>query len=105
MHRSIGFDYPEKTFTHLDLSSWELTPAAGAAVVDALLSGAGETTLRKSASGYALFERSFRDAPAASQWPLDSGVLDDVVITGGAGAIGLHYARELAAPPRGASSC
>jgi mycobactin polyketide synthetase MbtD len=96
MHRSIGFDYPERTFTHLDLSSRELTPAAGFAAVEALLSGSGENALRKSASGYALFERSFRDAPAASQWPIDSGVLDDVVITGGAGAIGLHYARYFA---------
>jgi mycobactin polyketide synthetase MbtD len=96
MHRSIGFDYPEQTFTHLDLSSWELTPAAGYAVVDAVLAGVAETALRGSAGGYALFERSFRDAPAALHWPLDSGVLDDVVITGGAGAIGLHYARYLA---------
>ncbi|OBK44913.1 mycobactin polyketide synthase MbtD [Mycobacterium sp. 1081908.1] len=88
MHRSAGFDHPELTFTHLDLPSWELTPAA----VDAVLSGAGDVALR----GQALFERSFRDAPAAAQWPLDSSVLDDVVITGGAGAIGLHYARHLA---------
>jgi mycobactin polyketide synthetase MbtD len=95
-HRSIGFDYPEQTFTHLDLSSRELTPAAGLAAVEAMLSGSGETALRKSTSGYALFERSFRDAPAASPWPLESGVLDDVVITGGAGTIGLHYARYFA---------
>lgn len=87
MHRSVGFDHPERTFTHLDLPSWELTTVAGSTVVDALLSGAGELALR----GHALFERSFRDAPAAAQWPLDSGVLDDVLITGGAGAIGLHY--------------
>jgi mycobactin polyketide synthetase MbtD len=96
MHRSVGFDHPEQTFTHLDLPSWQLTPGAGPAVVDALLSGAGETALRSAASGHALFERSFRDAPAAARWPLDRGVLDDVVITGGAGAIGLHYARYLA---------
>ena len=89
---SAGFDYPERTFTHLDLPSWALTPAAGYTAVDALLAGAGELALR----GNALFERSFRVAPAAAQWPLDSGVLDDVVITGGAGAIGLHYARYLA---------
>jgi mycobactin polyketide synthetase MbtD len=96
MHRSIGFDYPEQTFTHLDLPSWELTPTAGFAAVQALLSGSGETALRNSGSRYALFERSFRDAPPASQWPLDPRVLDDVVITGGAGAIGLRYARYLA---------
>jgi mycobactin polyketide synthetase MbtD len=88
MHRSVGFDHPERAFTHLDLPTRELTPAA----VDAVLSGAGEVALR----GDGLFERSFRDAPAAARWPLDSGVLDDVVITGGAGAIGLHYARYLA---------
>ena len=96
MHRSIGFDYPEQTFTHLDLESGELTPTAGVAVVEALLSGSGDAALRNSASGHVLFERSFRDAAAASPWPLDSGVLDEVVITGGAGAIGLHYARYLA---------
>ena len=66
MHRSIGFDHPEQTFTHLDLPSWELTPGAGSAVVDAVASPVSlETALRSSASGYALFERSFRDAPAA----------------------------------------
>lgn len=92
MHRSLGFDHPERAFTHLDLPSRELTPAAGAAVVDALLSGAGATALRD----HTMFERSFRDAPAAAPWPLDTGMLDDVVITGGAGAIGLHYARYFA---------
>ena len=96
MHRSIGFDYPEQTFTHLDLPSWALTPGTGYAVVDALLTGTGETALRSYAGGYAMFERSFRDAPAASQWSLDSGVLDDVVVTGSAGVIGLHYTRYLA---------
>lgn len=96
MHRSIGFDYPERAFTQLDLSSGELTPAADLAVVDGLLAGSGVAALRDRGGGCVLFERSFRDAPAASHWPLDSGVLDDVVITGGAGTIGLHYARYLA---------
>jgi mycobactin polyketide synthetase MbtD len=96
MHRSIGFDYPELTFHNLDLPSWELTPVSGAAVIEALLTGSGDTALRKSGDGYALFERTLRDAPAAPQWRLDSGLLDDVVITGGAGAIGLHYARYFA---------
>ncbi|SPM31728.1 mycobactin polyketide synthase MbtD [Mycobacterium terramassiliense] len=96
MHRSIGFDYPEQSFAHLDLISRELTPAAGRAAVDALLSGCGETALRESESGYVLFERSLREVPAPAQWPLGSGALDDVVITGGSGAIGLHYARYLA---------
>lgn len=96
MHRGIGFEHPEQAFSHLDLPSWELPPAAGSAVVEALLSAGGETALRTSASGYVLFRRALRDAPAVPPWPLDSGILDDVVITGGAGAIGLHYARYLA---------
>lgn len=95
-HRSIGFDYPERAFTHLDLPSWELAPAAGLAAVDALIAGVGEAALRGVADGYALFARTFRDAPAAPELPVDSRLLDDVVITGGAGAIGLHYARYLA---------
>ena len=96
MHRSIGFDHPEWTFTHLDLPSRELTAAACSAAVIALLSGRKEAALRSAASGYALFERTFRDASAAAQRPFDSAVLDDVVITGGSGAVGLHYARYLA---------
>ncbi|WP_445159578.1 mycobactin polyketide synthase MbtD [Mycobacterium sp. Dal123C01] len=96
MHRSLGFDYPAQAFTHLDLPSWELAPAAGPAVVEALLAGSGETALRNTTGGYRLFERSIRDAPAAAQWPLDSGVLDDVVITGGSGTIGRHYAQYFA---------
>lgn len=96
MHRSVGFDYPERAFTHLDLPPGELSPAAGHAAVDGLLSGSAAMALRDSAGGHALFERSFRDAPAAPHRPLDSGALDDVVITGGSGVVGLHYARHLA---------
>ncbi len=96
MHRSIGFDYPELTFQNLDLPSWELTPVAGAAVIEASLTGSVDLALRKAGDGYALFERTVHDAPTAPQWRLDSGLLDDVVITGGAGAIGMHYARYFA---------
>lgn len=97
MHRSVGFDHPERTFTHLDLPAWELTPAAGRAAVDAVLSGFGEAALRDRPAGPAVFERTFRDAPAAAQPPFASDALDDVVISGGSGEIGLHYARHLAA--------
>jgi len=96
MHRSIGFDYPDLTFHNLDLPSWELTPVSGGAVIEALLTGSSDTALRKSGDGYALFERTLHDAPTGPRKPLDSGLLDNVVITGGAGAIGLHYARYLA---------
>ncbi len=96
LHRSIGFDHPEQSFTHLDLAPGELTPAIGFAAVAGLLSGCGETAVRDSENGYALLARSFRDAPAPAPWPLGAGVLDDAVITGGAGALGMHYTRYLA---------
>ncbi|MEB3983442.1 mycobactin polyketide synthase MbtD [Mycobacterium sp. 663a-19] len=92
MHRSVGIEYPDLVFSHLDLPSSDVT----AGIVEALLACAGETALRRAVSGYARFERTLGDAPAAPEWPLDSGLLDEVVITGGAGAIGLHYARHLA---------
>lgn len=96
MHRSIGFEHPEQTFSHLDLPSWDLDPVLGVSVITAVLRGFGETALRGSVNGYTLFERTLADAPAVPNWSLDSGVLDDVVVTGGAGAIGMHYARYLA---------
>lgn len=96
IHRSIGFEHPEQTFSHLDLPSWDLDPVLGVSVITAVLRGFGETALRGSVNGYTLFERTLADAPAVPNWSLDSGVLDDVVVTGGAGAIGMHYARYLA---------
>jgi mycobactin polyketide synthetase MbtD len=96
MHRSIGFEHPDQTFRHLDLPSWEATVTAET-VIDVLLTDADEVALRESDSGPVLYRREFAD-PAANvpRWSLESGVLDNVVITGGSGAIGLHYARYLA---------
>lgn len=90
MHRCVGFEYPDQGFHHLDL------PRAGANAQDVLevvLGGAGELALR----GGAVYRRELGGcAPAAAAWNLDSGVLDEVVITGGSGTIGLAYARYLA---------
>ncbi|MEQ0669996.1 KR domain-containing protein [Mycobacterium tuberculosis] len=55
-----------------------------------------ETELRGSVNGASLPSELLADAPAVPNWSLDSGVLDDVAVTGGAGAIGMHYARHLA---------
>ncbi|WP_442932261.1 mycobactin polyketide synthase MbtD [Mycobacterium sp. 050134] len=96
MHRSVGHEHPERAFTQLDLPSLEPTPAAAAVVVEALLSGRADAALRDVADGHALFERTFRDV-AALPAPLDSSALEDVVITGGSGTVGTHYARYLAA--------
>lgn len=94
MHRSIGFEHPDQSFHHLDLPT-ALPAAAIDAAIDVMLCEAGELALR---GGGELYARALGDdAPAASPWPLGSGVLDNVVITGGSGAIGLSYARYLAA--------
>ncbi|KUI30403.1 polyketide synthase [Mycobacterium sp. IS-1742] len=93
MHRSLGLENPDLGFHHLDLSA-DVT--VDPALVDTLLTGAGELAIRDDGTGPVLFRRTVSDAPAATAWALDSGVLDNVVITGGAGEIGLHYARHLA---------
>lgn len=90
MHRSVGFEYPEHRFAHLDLPPGD--PDLDAAV-PALLGDDDEVALR---DGIVL-RRGLRDVgTAASPWTRTSGILDDVVITGGGGAVGLHYARVLA---------
>lgn len=96
MHRSVGYEYSDLTFTQLDLPTWEPTPVGQAAAVEALLTGSGCLALRECRDGQALFARTLRDAAPAPGWPQDTGLLDDVVITGGAGAVGLHYARYFA---------
>lgn len=93
MHRSLGLENPELGFHHLDVSA---DAAIGPAVIDTLLTAAGEVALRDNGSGPALYRRAMVDAPVAPALSLRSGVLDNVVITGGAGAIGQHYARHLA---------
>ena len=95
MHRSIGFEHPDQTFRHLDLTSWDLEDAA--TVVEALLGDGTEVAVRDGASGPTHYIRALPEAEhAAEPWPLHAGLLDNVVITGGSGAVGLHYARYLA---------
>lgn len=96
MHRSIGFEHPDRAFSHLDLPSWELGPAAAAAALDTALTGATEAALRYRDSGYVTLVRAVADIPAGREWSLHTGVLDEVVITGGGGMIGMYYARYLA---------
>ncbi|KUI01895.1 mycobactin polyketide synthase MbtD [Mycobacterium sp. IS-3022] len=98
MHRSIGFERPEQSFRHLDLPSWEPDDTVAAAAAGALLAGADETAIRDDGSGPEVFVRTVAESvePAPS-WRLDGNTLADVVITGGNGAVGLHFARYLAA--------
>jgi mycobactin polyketide synthetase MbtD len=95
MHRSIGFEHSDQTFRHLDLPSWNFDDAA--VIVDTLLGAWTEAALRDSGSGPTLYVRTLPEIEQAPEpWRLDAGLLDNVVITGGSGAVGLHYARYLA---------
>ncbi|KUI34475.1 polyketide synthase [Mycobacterium sp. IS-1590] len=97
MHRSLGFERPEQAFRHLDLPSWEPDDALTAAAVSALVSGGDEVAVRDDASGPRIFLRSVGEAMEfAPSWLSAPGVFDNVVITGGNGAVGMHFARYLA---------
>ncbi len=92
MHRSVGFEFPDQAFGSVDLPSRGVDGAVGAAVVDVLLGDAAATALRAKGRRYV---RSFRECRnSASGQPLDTAALENVVITGGSGAIGLRYARH-----------
>ncbi|WP_099023815.1 mycobactin polyketide synthase MbtD [Mycolicibacterium palauense] len=97
-HRSLGFDHPDQEFHHLDLvPGFDTHPFGPAAVVDTVLTETGEVALRADAGAPRRYRRRLlrrNDEPPARQ--PDADLLDDVVITGGTGAVGLHYARALA---------
>jgi mycobactin polyketide synthetase MbtD len=93
MHRSVGFEFPDQAFGHLDLPSRDVAPHTAVAVVDVLVGDGAEVALRGPESPLR-YVRTFREARAsATHRPLDAAALDNVVITGGSGAIGLQYAR------------
>lgn len=93
MHRSVGFEHPEQSFRHLDLPTGDLDEAAAALAISAMLGDADDLAMRDTL----VYRRTTRDesSPSPSR-SADSGIFDEVVITGGAGAVGLHFARHLA---------
>jgi mycobactin polyketide synthetase MbtD len=90
-HRSIGFDHPEPAFRHLDLSAWELDESAALAAIDTMLCPGIEVALRDSVRHL----RALGEEPEPAPW--DRSAFDDVVITGGNGAVGMHFLRYLVA--------
>jgi mycobactin polyketide synthetase MbtD len=96
MHRSVGFEFPDQAFGSLDLPSRDVDAPVAAAVVDVLLGDATVAALR--ADGIDIwprrYVRTFRERREASRRPLDAAALENVVITGGSGAIGMRYARR-----------
>ncbi|OBG66754.1 mycobactin polyketide synthase MbtD [Mycobacterium sp. E3339] len=93
MHRSVGFEFTDQAFGHLDLAGRDVDDPTARAAVEALLGEVAEVALRGNGSPrrYVRTLRECRDSGTAR--PLDAAALDDVVITGGSGAIGLQYAR------------
>ncbi|MUL83653.1 MULTISPECIES: mycobactin polyketide synthase MbtD [unclassified Mycolicibacterium] len=98
MHRSLGYEHPDQTFGHLDLPPTNLDPATAASAITAMLGDADDIALRDNISGPTVWRRGMRDDGSESRaWTAESGTFDEVVITGGTGAVGLHFARYLAA--------
>ncbi|WP_292990139.1 mycobactin polyketide synthase MbtD [Mycobacterium sp.] len=96
MHRSAGFEFGDQTFGSLDLPAGELDEKIAEAALDVLLHDAGVMALRAHGDDaeprrYTRTLREHREQVVARQ--LDAAALENVVITGGSGAIGLRYAR------------
>jgi mycobactin polyketide synthetase MbtD len=93
MHRSVGFEFPDQTFAHLDLPRRDVDARTALAVIGVLLGEAAEVAVR-GAEAPRCYVRTFRECrDTATGRPLEAAALDDVVITGGSGSIGLQYAR------------
>jgi mycobactin polyketide synthetase MbtD len=98
MHRSVGFEFGDQSFGTLDLPAGEVDERSAAAVVDVLVGKAGAMALRTDSAPHDTAPRRFartlrKRRESADRRPLDVAALDNVVITGGSGAIGLRYAR------------
>ncbi len=96
MHRSIGFEFGDQTFGTLDLPAGGIDPRTAVAALDVLLGDAGVVALRTGHSArperYVRTLRENREPDVARS--LDATALDNVVITGGSGAIGRRYAQH-----------
>lgn len=98
VHRSAGFDHSDCGFHHLDLPSRTPETALIATAVDALLGDAAEVAVRDSPHGPSILVQDTAEeaTAAAPAWRRDAGLLDEVVITGGAGSIGMRHAEYFA---------
>jgi mycobactin polyketide synthetase MbtD len=89
MHRSVGFEFPDQAFGHLDLADRDVDAPTALAAADVLVGEPAEIALRGGDSPRR-YVRAFRECRDSAMTP---AALDNVVITGGSGAIGLQYAR------------
>ncbi len=95
MHRSVGFEFGDQTFGTLDLPAGDVDPRTAVAALDVLLGDVGVMALRTGEAAEPLrYIRALREhRESDTTRPLDAAALDNVVITGGSGAIGLRYAK------------
>jgi mycobactin polyketide synthetase MbtD len=99
MHRSVGFEFGDQSFGSLDIRSEDVDAQTAAAVVDVLLGEPGVMALRTNGidASPRRYVRTLRESvDCSATGTLDAAALDDVVITGGSGAIGLRYAQYCA---------
>ncbi len=96
MHRSVGFEFPDCTFAHLDLPRWDIGATDALACVDVLLDETEtEVALRNGDSGLRRYIRTLHEQlHLPPERRLGAAALDNVVITGGSGGIGMRYARH-----------
>src|SRR5262249_45709342 len=93
LHRSVGFELPDSNFHHLDV------PVGfddRSRVLDIVRTGHGDMALRVRDGDVVTLRRELDDAPPPAP-TFDAGALDNVVITGGSGAIALQFARHAVA--------
>jgi mycobactin polyketide synthetase MbtD len=88
MHHSVGFEFDDQAFGSLDLPAGAIDQQTATAALDVLLGDTAVLALRGS-SRYVRALREEREIVGS----LDAAALEDVVITGGSGAIGLRYAQ------------
>lgn len=91
MHRSVGFEFPDQTFAHVDVPSRSLDAKTARDCVDVLCSEGTEVAVRDGRCYLRILRECAEPAPQAV---LDTAALEHVVITGGSGTIGLRYARH-----------
>ena len=99
MHRSVGFEFGDQTFGSLDIRSEDVDAQTAAAVLDVLLGEPGVMALRANGidTSPRRYVRTLRESvDCSATGTLDAAALDNVVITGGSGAIGLRYAQYCA---------
>ncbi|MGA8329750.1 MAG: mycobactin polyketide synthase MbtD [Mycobacterium sp.] len=99
MHRSVGFEFGDQIFGSLDIGSREVAVQTAAVILDVLLGEPGVMALRTNgvdASPRRYVHTLRESVDRSATGTLDAAALDNVVITGGSGAIGLRYAQYCA---------